>query len=185
MKWALYWNWTRICGRSCLPCKSLNSLPPGGFHYSLKLVNVKLISTINIWSIFCEIAIRWMPQYLTDHLSTLVQVMAWCRQATSHYLRQCWSRSLSPYNVTRPQWVKSLIYSFTFFILSTYPLHTNHKNDESSTVVGFIQTLSTTSRQDANNFVVTGGIGGCHNDNLRCHKWRKIGIVTIIGFRHN
>ena len=22
--------------------------------------------------------------------STLVQVMAWCRQATSHYLRQCW-----------------------------------------------------------------------------------------------
>ena len=37
--------------------------------------------------------------------STLVQVMAWCHQATSHYLRQCWPRSLSPYGVTRPQWV--------------------------------------------------------------------------------
>ena len=44
-----------------------NSLAPGGVHYSLKLVNFKLISTINILSIFCEIAIRWMPQYLTDH----------------------------------------------------------------------------------------------------------------------
>ena len=32
--------------------------------------------------------------------------MAWCRQATSHYLSQCWPRSLSPYGVTRPQWVK-------------------------------------------------------------------------------
>ena len=26
---------------------------------------------------------------LTDDKSTLVQVMAWCRQATSHYLNQC------------------------------------------------------------------------------------------------
>ena len=60
---------------------------------------------INIVSIFCEIAIRWMPQYLTDHKSTLVQVMVWCRQATSHYLSQCWLSSLSPYGVVRPQWV--------------------------------------------------------------------------------
>ena len=44
-----------------------NSLAPGGFDYNLKLVNFKLISTINIWSIFCEIAVRWMQQYLTDH----------------------------------------------------------------------------------------------------------------------
>ena len=46
--------------------ESLNSLA-GGFDYSLKLVNSKLISTINILSIFCEIAIRGMPQHLTDH----------------------------------------------------------------------------------------------------------------------
>ena len=39
----------------------LNSLAPGGFDYSLKLVNFKLISTINVLSIFCEIAVRWMP----------------------------------------------------------------------------------------------------------------------------
>ena len=30
----------------------------------------------------------------------------WNRQATSHYLSQCWPRSLSPYGVTRPQWVE-------------------------------------------------------------------------------
>ena len=47
-----------------------------------------------------------MPQDLTDEKSTLVQVMAWCRQAPSHYLNQCWPRSPTPYDVTRPQWVK-------------------------------------------------------------------------------
>ena len=65
----------------------------------------KLISVIGSWGIPCEIALRWMPLALTDDKSTLVQVMAWCHQATSHYLSQCWPRSLSPYGVTRPQWV--------------------------------------------------------------------------------
>ena len=31
--------------------------------------------------------------------------MAECHQATSHYLNQCWHRSLSPHGGTRPQWV--------------------------------------------------------------------------------
>ena len=45
---------------------------------------------------------------LTGDSSTLVQVMAWWSQATSHYhyLNQCWPRSMSPCGVTRPQWVK-------------------------------------------------------------------------------
>ena len=51
-------------------------------------------------------ALWWMPHDLTDDKSTLVQVMAWCRQATSHYLSQCWFSPLSPYGVARPQWVK-------------------------------------------------------------------------------
>ena len=46
-----------------------------------------------------------MPLDLIDDESTLVQVMAWWRQATSHYLSQCWPRSMSPNGVTRPQWV--------------------------------------------------------------------------------
>ena len=56
----------------------------------------------------CEIVLIWMSLDFTDDQSTLVQVMAWCRQATSHYLSQCWPRSLSPYGVARPQWVNSL-----------------------------------------------------------------------------
>ena len=41
--------------------------------------------------------------------STLVQVMAWCRQATSHHLSQCWPRSMLLYGIKRPQWVNILI----------------------------------------------------------------------------
>ena len=53
----------------------------------------------------CEIALRIMPQITFDTKLVLVQVMAWCGQATNHYLSQCWSISVSPYSVTRPQWV--------------------------------------------------------------------------------
>ena len=60
------------------------------------------------WGISYEIALRWMPLDFTDDKSTLVQVMAWCCQATSHYLSQCWPRSMSPNGVTRPQWVNLL-----------------------------------------------------------------------------
>ena len=35
-----------------------------------------------------------------DDQSRLAQVTAWCHQATSHYLSQCWPRFLSPYGVT-------------------------------------------------------------------------------------
>ena len=40
-------------------------------------------------------ALGWMPKDLTDDRSTLVQVMAWCRQATSHCLTPCWPSSMS------------------------------------------------------------------------------------------
>ena len=61
---------------------------------------------IDGWGFSCGIVLRWKSLDRTDAKSTLVQVMAWCRQATSHYLSQCWSRSMSPYGITRPQWVK-------------------------------------------------------------------------------
>ena len=37
----------------------------------------------------CEVAPRWTSQSLANEKSKLVQVMAWCRQATSHYVSQC------------------------------------------------------------------------------------------------
>ena len=50
-----------------------------------------------------------MSLYLIDDKSTLVQVMTWCRQATSHYLSQWWPRSLSTYGIARPQWGQNKI----------------------------------------------------------------------------
>ena len=41
----------------------------------------------------CEIALRWMPENTFHDKSSLVQIMVWCHQATSHYLSHCWPRS--------------------------------------------------------------------------------------------
>ena len=38
--------------------------------------------------------------------------MAWCHHTTSHYLSQCWPRSMSPCSITGPQWVEYLPNSF-------------------------------------------------------------------------
>ena len=86
----------------------INSLAPGRFEYNFRQVIFKLISVIDWWTwSFVQLPSNvWMSPDLTEHKSTLVQVMAWCCQATSHYLSQCWPRSVSPYGVIRPQWVK-------------------------------------------------------------------------------
>ena len=89
----------------------LNSLAPGKFEWNFRHVIFKQILVIDDWGISCEIALTWKPQDLTDDKSTLVEVMAWCRQATSQYLSQCWPSSLSPYGITRPQWVNSLTHA--------------------------------------------------------------------------
>ena len=88
------------------PCW-LNSLAPGKFEWNFRYVIFKWILVIDGWGISCEIVLIWMSLDFTDDQSTLVQVMAWCRLATSHYLNQCWPRSLSPYGTTRPQCVNS------------------------------------------------------------------------------
>ena len=86
--------------------QDFNSLAPGRFQFNFRKVIFKVTVVNGGWGISYEIALRWLPLDLTDDTSTLVQVMAWCHQATSHYLSQCWPRSMSPYGVTRPQWVK-------------------------------------------------------------------------------
>ena len=83
-----------------------NSLAPGRSECYSKNVIFILVLLIGIFRSSHDNTLRWMPEDLTDDKSTLVLVMAWCRQATSHYLSQCWLSSLSPYGVARPQWVK-------------------------------------------------------------------------------
>ena len=73
-------------------------------HWTLgdATVMLKLISRIGILSICCEIAPRWMPQ---DDKSSMIQIMAGCCHALSHYLNQYWQSSMTPYGIARPQWV--------------------------------------------------------------------------------
>ena len=59
----------------------------------------KLILRNDTLSTPCKIVLIWVPQNPIDEKSTLVQVMAWCCQATSHYLSQYWNRSMSPYHM--------------------------------------------------------------------------------------
>ena len=53
------------------------------------------MSQIQFLNASCEIAPRWMPQNTFDGKSMLLQVTAWCCQATNHYLSQCWTRFMS------------------------------------------------------------------------------------------
>ena len=84
----------------------LNSLAPGRFEHIFRELIFQLIWVTDGLGISSKITLRLLPVDLTDDKSTLVQVMAWCRQATSHYLSQCWSRFMSLYGVPGPQWVK-------------------------------------------------------------------------------
>ena len=48
---------------------------------------------------------------LNDDKSTiLVQLKAWCHQATSSYIDQCWPRSPMQFGVIKPQWVEILLF---------------------------------------------------------------------------
>ena len=88
-----------------------NSLAPGRSECDSKNGIFNLVLLIGMFRSSHDNALWWMPHDLTDDKSTLVQVMAWCRQTTSHYLSQCWLSPLSPYGVARPQWVNVVLYS--------------------------------------------------------------------------
>ena len=85
----------------CHQATGVNSLAPMEFEWNLRHVIFKRILVIGGWGISCEIALIWISLDFTYDSSTLVQV--------SLYLSQCSPRSLSPYGVTMPQWVKAAI----------------------------------------------------------------------------
>ena len=89
-------------------------------EWNFTWVILKLILVIDGRVISCEFAVWWISPDIIDDKSTLVQVMAWCRQATSHYLSQCWPRFMSPYVATRPQWVNFHLPISTEFFYMTW-----------------------------------------------------------------
>ena len=74
------------------------------------------ILMIDISSISSEIIFRWIPQAFTDEKSTLIQVMNWCCQATRHHTNKCHLSSMSPYGITKGQWVDMHSYN-VFYIM--------------------------------------------------------------------
>ena len=87
----------------------LNSLARGRSGFNFKSAIFNLVLLIGIFRASYDNALRWMSWDLPENKSTLVQIIAWCRQARSHYLSQCWPRSVSPYGVTRAQWVNRVV----------------------------------------------------------------------------
>ena len=75
----------------------VKSLAPGRNGKNFKRTIFNLTSWIWFFSNSYEIILGRMPLDTRDDKSTLVQVMAWRCQATSHYLSQLWHRSMSPY----------------------------------------------------------------------------------------
>ena len=130
-------------------CHEVNSLAPGKSGCNFENVVFKLALLICIFKSFYDNVARWIPQDLTDNKSTLVQVMAWCHQATSHYLSQCWPRSVSPYGVTRPQWVKTLARKIHWWLEDS--LHKRASNAESVSIwLHCIQHFNDESRTQTN-----------------------------------
>ena len=89
----------------------INSLTSWRCGSSFKGIIFKLIIQNNGLGTNNEIAFVKITKNLTNEMSSLVQAVAWCHQATRHYLSQCWPRSMSPHDVAQPQWVNSI---FTF-----------------------------------------------------------------------
>ena len=80
----------------------------------------KLILWIDGWVVAWDIALRWISLDLTNNKSTLVHVMAWCHQTSSHYLSQCWHSSVSPDNVNRTQSVNCFSAFSVYFLEIIY-----------------------------------------------------------------
>ena len=92
----IYW---RMCGTRG---RWVNSFVPQRCESNFKSVIFNPTSWIWFLSHLHEITLGRTPKELNDDKSTLVQVMVWFHQATSHYLIQCWPKYLLPYGVTRP-----------------------------------------------------------------------------------
>ena len=105
MTWIAFICWVPCAGVWFV---SFDSFAPERFQIYFRKIVLKLISVTDGCDISSKIALRWTSLDLNGDKSTLVQVMAWCHQATRHYLNQCWPRYLSSYGVTSPQWVDIL-----------------------------------------------------------------------------
>ena len=78
----------------------INSMLPGrcccDFKYINTYIDFKHNWGIKIFSIQVSINLQWLPDVIDSKL-THVLVVAWCHQATNHYLNQCWPSFIAPW----------------------------------------------------------------------------------------
>ena len=107
----------------------ISLLAPGGYGSNFQSIIFKHNIQNSDLSTHHGTALRWMSQNLLNEKSTLVQVMAWCHQATSHYLRQFWLRSMSQLGVTCHNGLTHYWWMFskykTIFVLPIIPGYWN------------------------------------------------------------
>ena len=65
----------------------LYSLAPRrcGSNFKSRIFKLIIQNICSSLGTHCEITLKWMSQDVISEKSTLVQVMTWCRQVTSHY----------------------------------------------------------------------------------------------------
>ena len=97
-----------VNNRDCHTCEHVLHGWTQGHMGDLNAILKMSFSILFYWLVSSVNALWWTARDLTDDKSRLVQVKAWCRQATSHYLSQCWLSNFSPYDVPRPKFVKLL-----------------------------------------------------------------------------
>ena len=101
--------------------QELTHWPLGDVTTILKSVIFNLFIQNSSSGIRRAVARRRILENPTNEKSALVQVMAWCRQATSHYLDQYWPRSMSPHGVPDHKMLNLMISPFTCLVdLSTF-----------------------------------------------------------------
>ena len=67
------------------------------------------------------ISLGFVPKGPYYNMSALIQVVAWCLMVPSHYLNQCWQRSLVLHCVTGLQRVKGLTETIVSMYLCIHP----------------------------------------------------------------
>ena len=107
-----------LLATTCRNGSTINSLAPRrDFDFKCAIFRYAVVTIF--MSVSNVIAFMWMAYDPTDDNSTVVEVMAWCFQATGRYMSQHWLRSMSLCVVTRPQGVKPLA-GMTYACYSLY-----------------------------------------------------------------
>ena len=85
---------------------TFNKLRPrqDGLHFAYEILKCTFLN--EICCILIKISVKCVHKGPIDNNPAFVQIMAWRRKATSHYLNQSWPRLLTHICVSRPQWVK-------------------------------------------------------------------------------